>query len=500
MSKRYKSIAVLTGPTESAFPALALDMPLVLDLDGTLIRSDLLFESFVAACKKNPLVALLSLWWLMTGGLAGLKHRLGQFAITDTDVIPVNEAVVAFAQNEHDAGRPIILATAADQLLAARIARRFTFLSRVIASDGMRNLKGAAKAGVLRRAFPQGYIYAGDSPSDLWVWRSATGAVTVDAARSTVAAVAQLGIPSAAIGAAPSHTRAILKGMRVQQWVKNALVFLPIPLAGMTGDPVAWISAAMAFVAISLLASATYLLNDLADIADDRRHWSKKKRPLAAGAMPIAVGLRLIPPLLLASLSLAVLVNWAVLAVLLTYAAATLSYSLALKRVPLLDTMLIAGMFSLRLLIGVMAVGAVVSPWLFVFAMAMFLSIALAKRHTELLRAKHAGKVLIGGRGYRGDDELVVLALGAAASVVSAFVLCLYLMDGAVRAPQYGAPQFLWLAPPLIMLWLGRIWILSQRGELDDDPVAFAVKDKVSIALGGATGLAFLLALAVRLP
>jgi hypothetical protein len=161
---------------------------------------------------------------------------------------------------------------------------------------------------------------------------------------------------------------------------------------------------------------------------------------------------------------------------------------------------LIAGMFSLRLLLGVVAIGAVLSPWLFVFSMTVFLSMALAKRHTELLRMKLAENAVVNGRGYRGEDELVVLALGASASIVSVFVLCLYLMDDAARAQHYGAPQFLWFAPVTIFLWLGRIWILSRRGELDDDPVAFAVKDKISIGLGVATAIAFVLAFSIKLP
>lgn len=500
VSKRYKTVAVLPGPIQSAFPELALGMPLVLDLDGTLIRSDVLFESFVSAVKKNPLVALFSIWWFLVGGAALLKRRLAGVTVTDTDLIPVNQRIVALAEGESAAGRPVVLATAADQLLAARIAKRFSFLDRVIASNGIDNLKGATKAQVLADAYPQGFIYAGDSRADLAVWRKAKAAVTVDAPTPLAAKVNELGIPAIKLGSKPSYTCAILKGIRVQQWVKNALVFLPIPLAGRVIDLAAWGHAAMAFVAIGLLASATYLVNDLCDLADDRRHRTKKHRPLASGAMPIAMALRMIPPLVVASLSLAALMSWGVLATLLAYGAVTLAYSLSLKRVPLLDTALIAGLFSLRLLLGVVAVGAMLSPWLFVFSMTVFLSMALAKRHTELNRMKLAGKAVVNGRGYRGEDEALVLAMGAAASTVSVFVLCLYLMDDAVRAAHYGAPQFLWLAPVTIFLWLGRIWILSQRGELDDDPVAFAVKDKVSLALGAATLMAFVLAFSLKLP
>jgi 4-hydroxybenzoate polyprenyltransferase/phosphoglycolate phosphatase-like HAD superfamily hydrolase len=500
VSKSYKTHAVLPGSTDTAFPALPLGMPLVLDLDGTLIRGDLLFESFVAAVKKNPLMALLSIWWLVSGGAARLKERLAGVALADTDLIPVNAEIAALAERESRAGRPVVLATAADRLLAARIAKRFAFLDRVIASNGIDNLKGAAKAQVLAEAYPQGFLYAGDSRADLAVWRKAKAAIAVEAPASVLAALERSGIPFTVFGVEPSYTRAILKGARIQQWVKNALVFLPIPLAGRLFDLAAWGHAVLAFAAIGFLASATYLINDLCDLAEDRRHHSKKRRPLASGAMPIAMALRLIPPLVVLGFSLALLVGWGVAATLLAYGVATLSYSLSLKRVPLLDTALIAGLFSLRLLLGVVAVGAMLSPWLFVFSMTVFLSMALAKRHTELARMKLASKAVVNGRGYRGEDEAVVLAMGAAASTVSVFVLCLYLMDDAARAAHYGAPQFLWLAPVAIFLWLGRIWILSQRGELDDDPVAFAVKDRVSLGLAAVTLLAFVLAFSLKLP
>jgi 4-hydroxybenzoate polyprenyltransferase len=500
VSKRHNRDVIELMLGQSAFPGIALHVPLALDLDGTLILSDLLFENFVAAFKKNPLVALYCAWWLLKGGVAMVKERLSDVAIPETDLIPANSKVVALAEAEAAAGRPVVLATAADRLLAARIAKRFPFISRVFASDHGVNLKGARKAEALKAAYPQGFIYAGDSAADIDVWRGARGAVTVDARPRVKAEVAKLGIPAVALSTQKSELRVFFKGARAMQWVKSALVFAPIPLAGRLLDPQAWLHVGLAFIAIGFLASATYLVNDLADLADDRRHWSKRNRALAAGLMPIASALRLIPAMAVIALALASLLGWGVFATVVAYGVTTLSYSLALKRVPLLDTLMLAGMFSLRLLLGVAAIGAVLSPWLFVFSMAIFLSISLAKRHTEVMRMQKQGKTEAAGRGYRAADEPLLLGLGAGAAIVATFVLCLYLMDDAARATHYHAPQFLWIAPMAIFLWLGRIWLLSQRGELDDDPVAFAVKDRVSIALGAATGLAFALAAIVTLP
>ena len=500
MTKAKTEIAAKEALRQTAFADVPLDQPLVLDLDGTLITSDLLFESFVAAFRKNPLVALHCLWWIARGGIALVKARLSDVANPDLDLIPANPLVVELAENEAAAGRLVILATASDRFIAQRVAKRFGFISRVMASDGTINLKGSRKAEALAEAYPQGFIYAGDSSADLKVWPKASAAIAVNAPKGLLAQASKLSVPVTMLGKAPSEARIFLKGIRIQQWVKSALVFAPIPLAGRLLDPTAWILATLAFIAIGFLASATYLVNDLADLGDDRRHWSKRNRPLASGALPIASALRMIPVMGAISLLLAALAGPAVLATVISYGITTLSYSLALKRVPLLDTLMLAGMFSLRLLLGVVAIGAVLSPWLFVFSMAIFLSISLAKRHTEVLRMQKLGKTRAAGRGYHAADEPLLLGLGAAAAIASVLVLCLYVMNDATLAAHYQTPQFLWIAPMMIFLWLGRVWLLSQRGELDDDPVAFAVRDRISIALGGGTALAFALAAIVHIP
>lgn len=498
MPKLNTSAASNQNRKPSAFPEVDGSIPLVLDLDRTLVRSDLLFESFAVALKRNPMTVLLCLWWLLTKGISHLKHRLAQVAVPDIDLIPVNAEMLAFAEGEAAAGRAVILATAADSILANRIAKRFPFISRVLSSDGHTNLKGSTKALTLQTEYPQGFIYAGDSKADLLVWRAAVAAVAVEADRSVLARVRALAIPTVNIVAAKPYWRVFARGIRLQQWVKNALIFAPVALAGRFGDPAAWRDATAAFIAMGLIASATYLLNDLSDIAEDRRHWSKRHRPLAAGTMPITSALVIMPTFLITGLVLAGAINWATLTVVLIYGAATLSYSLWLKRIPILDTMMLAGMFSLRLLLGVVAINAVISPWLFVFSMALFLSISLAKRHTEVARMQTQGIVETAGRGYKAADQALILSMGTSAAVSAIAFLSLYLMAESVRAEFYTSPQFLWIAPAAIMLWLGRIWLLSQRGELDDDPVAFAVRDRVSLALGVAVAAAFILAVTIK--
>lgn len=478
--------------TQDLQPAARIDapinQPLVLDLDRTLIKTDLLFEAFAAALHKNPFIVFLAVWWLVQGK-AVLKRKLAERVMLDLEVIPVTEAVQRLAQAESARGRVIVLATGADELLARRIARRFAFIERVFASDGISNLKGKWKAEVLAEAFPQGFIYAGDSASDLPIWQAASTVVLVPVHPWLARKVRSLGKPMLVVGDSTMSLKTAIRGMRLKQWAKNALVFAPIALAGMLGDAEAWAQAGFAFLSLGFVASATYLINDIFDLSDDRRHWSKKNRPLASGAMRIEFGLALVPCLAMAGLSFATLGGPLVLTTVLAYAAVTLAYSLALKRVPVLDVLTLASLFTLRLLLGVVAIGAALSPWLFVFSMALFLSLSVAKRHTEVLRMVAHGSSKTRGRGYVARDEPLLLMLGVCSAVVAIALLSMYLTAEAVRAAFYTAPQFLWFAPVILFLWLGRVWLLSQRGQLDDDPVAFALGDRISLALA-----AFLLA------
>ena len=477
-------------PSGGGVLAAPLDQPLVLDLDHTLLRSDMLVECFVAALRRNPFVLFLALLWLLRGK-AVLKARLAPFAPDDLEAIPAHEWLVQLAQAQAKLGRTVVLATAADELLARRIARRFAFISEVIASNGVRNLRGQAKACLLGERFPQGFIYAGDSHADLTVWQKANGAIGVNLLPRTARALAGLGKPMLLVKDRPHTLKVLIKAARVKQWAKNALIFAPLFLAGMMLDAAAWRDALLAFFALGFVASATYLLNDLFDLGDDRRHWTKRHRPLAAGTLPIGEGLMLVPVLGVAGFALALAAGWAVVATVALYTLVTLAYSFHLKRVPILDVAVLAALFTLRLFLGVVAIGAVLSPWLFVFSMALFLSLSTAKRHTEVVRMALHGKTKTAGRGYIARDEPMLLSLGLAAAMSAVVLFSLYLTAEAFQNAVYSAPAFLWATPVLLFLWLGRIWLVSQRGELDDDPVAFALKDRASLALGAMLGLAF---------
>lgn len=467
--------------------------PLVVDVDGTLLRGDLLAESALAFLRSNPFGIFLLLAWLLQGK-ATLKRRLAERVELDLDGIPVNGELVVLIEREHARGREIHIATASDALVAAKLARRFGFVDGLIASDGVTNLKGAAKARALVERFPGGFAYAGDAPADLAVWRAASETVVVAASPKTLAAAKRIREPLAVIERPKTGLRVLAKALRVHQWAKNALVAVPMVLGGKAFDPSAWSMVALGMLLLGILASSTYLLNDLWDIEDDRRHWTKKNRPFASGKLPIVFGLVAAPLGILVALAGALAIGPSTFVAFAAYLSLTLAYSVRIKRIMVLDAFTLASLFTLRLVVGITIAGVVASPWLLVFSMFLFASLSVAKRHTEVLRVIQAGKEYASGRGYLATDGPVLVALGVSCGVSAVLVMVLYLIDEAFRAGFYTTPAALWVFPAALFVWLGRIWTISGRGELNDDPVVFAIKDKASLLLGAAMGAAFVVA------
>lgn len=464
----------------------ASDYPLVLDLDGTLLRTDLLLEAALQYAKKSPHTAFLLIWWALKG-IAHLKHQLALRTEVAIALLPVNEQLVSYAREAADSGRTVVAATAANIELAGKVCSRFAFIDEVIASCEKTNLKGARKAEALTARFPDGFAYAGDTHADLAVWRSARFGVfagrdgrLLDRLRKVTTLEADF-----------SHRRATIvdwmRALRLHQWAKNGLLFLPLLLAGAIFDPARWLACVAAFFAIGLTASGTYLINDLLDLEADRQHWTKRNRPFAAGLIGIPQAMLASGGLLAAGFTLAAIGGGLpVVGLLALYCAVTLGYSLHLKRVPVLDVTILASLFTLRLVLGAAAAEVPISSWLLVFSMFLFLSLALAKRSTEIRRrsANH-------GRGYVAADAMLLAGLGVSAAVAAIHVLVLYLINEAFSSTLYGLPQLLWAAPVLIGLWLGRVWLLCGRGILNDDPVVFAVSDRISLLLGAGVFASF---------
>lgn len=467
-------------------------IPLLIDLDHSLIRTDLLMESALAYVATNPLRIGRLIAWLLQGR-AHLKRRIAEAVDLDMELIPVNEKVVAIAEEAAREGRPVFLVTASDDLLAQKIAGRFPFLSGVIASDGVRNLKGRHKAEAISGRFPDGYDYIGDSAADIHIWRGARKVVSVAPSRSTLSKVRELDKPTTVIEGS-SRVRALIKAARFHQWAKNTLIFVPAILSGTVADITVLLSCILAFLALGLVALGTYLVNDLLDINHDRRHWSKRFRPIASGDLPITIAIVVAIVSIAGGLAIGAFVNLGVLSGLLAYLVLTLAYSIHIKRVPILDVVVLAILFTLRLAVGIAAANVFASPWLLVFSMALFTSLSIAKRNTEIQRTAAKGETVVPGRGYLTADTPLVLGLGLATGTASVLILVLFLIFDAFERDIYANPHWLWFFPVVIFLWVGRIWLISQRGELHDDPVAFALKDRQSLVLGALMATAFMLA------
>ncbi len=482
---------------DSMEAARSAPIPLVLDLDGTLIATDLLAETLLLFLKAQPLRVFAVLVWLLRGK-AHLKRRLAQAVSLDVAGLPVRETVVDLALAAAAEGRPVYLATASDEALVAPLSARLPFLSGVIGSDGAVNLKGALKAQALAERFPDGFDYVGDSTADLPVWRRARRAIYVGASAALAKALRGEKAEAEVLAVERPTPRVWAKALRLHQWSKNALLFVPIVLGGKALDLQAWSACLLGFLAMGLLASATYVLNDLLDLAEDRAHWTKRNRAFASGKISLWTGLALVPLGLVGGAVLGALAGWAALGGLGAYLALTVLYSFRLKREPIVDIATLGGLFTLRLAIGVLCADVAWSAWLLVFSMFVFTSLSFAKRFTELERLAARGGERSAGRGYVARDRPMVLALGVSLSSAAVLVMVMYLIEEAFRAKYYGLPQALWVLPIVLALWLGRVWLLCGRGELNDDPVAFAVRDRVSLVLGGVIGLALLAALVLR--
>jgi len=467
-------------------------LPLIIDLDGTLLLTDTLVEGLTSAAFNRPTQTVFAVARLYEGRPA-LKKRINALVDLDFETLPVRQNLLNYLESEKARGRPVYLVTAADQSIADAIAARFGVFDEVHGTNSDTNLKGSAKQAFLRSKFPDGYVYAGDSSADLKVWCDADGIILAGASKKTREKAARLAAPiEAEFSDTTSETKSWLKALRVHQWAKNLLLFVPLLLSGQFLDPVSIMYATAAFLLVGLTASGTYILNDLVDLSSDRRHRTKNQRPWASGALFIGYGLITAPVLILMGLIGAVLLSPAFAISLAAYLVITLSYSFRLKRVVMLDVFILATLFTLRLAMGTTAISAEISQWLLTFSMFFFFSLSLAKRHVEV-DAATPGK-LITGRGYLAEDAPLTLNIGLASAAASIVILVLYLAEEAFPSGQYAHPEWLWFAPIVISLWMMRIWLLAHRGQLDDDPVAFAVKDKWSMALGGVLGVAFMAA------
>lgn len=480
--------------TDSASALTACDLPLCVDLDGTVIKSDLLLESALALVRKSPLLALLMPLWLLQGR-GNLKRQIASRIELRPEALPYNEDLLLHLREERTRGRRIVLVTASDQELAQTVASHIGIFDEVVGSTPERNLKGRIKAQHLKQQFGvQQFDYIGDARADFPVWQEARGGAIVTSSKG-LAAEAQKVRPELRLFELPRAGLAtVLKAVRVHQWVKNILVFVPLVLAHKIMSGLTVFAAVQAFVAFSLCASVVYLINDLLDLEADRLHPRKRLRPLASGTLPIgAVGV-IIPTFALMAAALAVNLPPQFGITLMGYVALTFGYSLIFKQMVLVDIVLLAALYAIRLLAGGAAAEVAVSQWLLAFAMFFFFSLACVKRYSELFALRLANQEHARGRGYRASDLEQIGVFGSASGYLSILVLALYVNSIEVTA-LYRSPAVLWLICPVLLYWMSRVWLIAHRGEMHDDPIVFALTDRVSYLVGLITLAVVLLAL-----
>lgn len=479
--------------TTSASPLKAYSLrPLVVDLDDTLVRADTLVESTLGLALDRPKEFLPALF-AMRHGRAAFKRRIAEQASLDYASLPYNQDILGFIRDRRAAGGAVFLVTAADQSIADGVARHLGLFDGAIGSDGAHNLKGKAKATALVSRFGNDFDYIGDSVADLPVWDVCSDAYLVGSSGTARRKLERRGGLAGHFPAARMTPRDWVKALRLHQWSKNLLLFVTVFLGQHLSEPQVVLTTIAGFFAFGMVASATYLLNDIKDISADRAHFGKRYRAMASGKLSLRSGLALA----LVMLGLGLAGGFALMPgfglVLTAYLALTLTYSIWLKREPLLDVLTIGALFTIRVQASVVLTQDKASVWLLSFAFVLFTSLATAKRHAELVRARD-DKREISGRGYRTEDEALTLAVGIAAAGMSIIEMLLYLQLDARHVGLYEQIGSLLLIPAVLTSWLMRVWLKAHRGELHDDPVIFAIRDRVSIIHGFAIALLWLAA------
>lgn len=467
--------------------------PLCVDLDGTLIASDSLHEAIAVASRDLP--ALLGAFLLLLHGKGKAAFKRSVYAIAELDVskLPFDRHMTDYIRAARDQGRQIFLVTAADRLIADAVFSQTGLFDGVICSDGTSNIRGKAKAKALAERFgPGGFTYAGNDYTDLHVWKAAGAAILVNTPARLARRVEKI-VPVEARWNRPFSPASLLKAMRPHQWAKNVLVFVAIIASTQLGDLRGWLSDGVLFVSMCCAASAIYILNDLVDLNSDRNHDRNRERPFARGALSVRTGA--ITSMALAIVALAISAGIGALPLVCGYMLISAAYSFYLKEKPLLDVFILAGLYTIRIYAGGMVSGHYVTEWLAGFSIFFFLSLALAKRVTELAYSRKSGRTgNLRRRGYSTDDIGILQTIGVASAFAAALVLSLYFQG--LRAKElYSNPEWLVLVVICALFWLCRAWLKTSRGEMDKDPVVWAMSDNVSRGLAVIVVIAMLAAM-----
>jgi 4-hydroxybenzoate polyprenyltransferase len=481
-----------------AGPELRAGVALCVDLDGTLVKSDTLLDTVLVVARQRPGLLVKVPGWIAEGK-AAFKRHLTTSVELDVEHLPYNQPLLQYLREQHGAGRAIYLATAADVGLAERVAAFLGIFAGVLASDGSGvNLAGANKLAAMRARFGEEFCYIGNAKPDVELLAACVSPMTANPDGALLAGMKRKGTVAAAnFEDRVPAVKSWLKAIRLHQWAKNMLIFVPLLLAHQW-NPGTFGGAITAFLSFGMCASATYIINDLLDLEADRKHPRKRRRPFAAGDISAIGGVMAVVVLLVGALVLAVALPRIVIAMpgdyklwqpykflgwLGFYTVTTLAYSLYLKRKLLLDVFVLSGLYTVRILAGSAATGVPVSAWLAGFSVFFFLSLAFVKRFSELESLRERGGSVTNGRGYFVSDLEQLRALGTGAAYAAVVVMTLYINNPETKV-LYKHVIRLWLVVPVLLLWLSQVWMLASRGEMHDDPVVYAITDKRSFLLG----------------
>jgi 4-hydroxybenzoate polyprenyltransferase len=499
-SERVAETGADSNPVGAA-ASVAASEPLCVDLDGTLVKSDTLVDTVVVLARQSPRTVLQFPQWIAEGK-ASFKRKVSSLAELDVVHLPYNQPLLEYLRQQHAEGREIYLTTGADTLLAERVAAHLGIFTGVLASDGSVNLTGHNKLAAFQQRFPAGFCYIGNARPDVPLLTHCVHPMVANPHHSLLAGLRSAKIvPVRSFQDSASPLKAWIKAIRLHQWAKNVLIFLPLLLAHVyAAGPMA--ATFLAFLSFGLAASATYILNDLLDLEADRHHPRKRRRPFASGDLSPIAGVATILVFFVVSLAIALLLPRVLFGLtpgfprngqgefwewLVVYTITTTAYSLRLKRMVLVDVIVLSGLYTIRILAGSAASGVPVSPWLAAFSIFFFLSLAFVKRFSELesrrLHHSDAASIAIKGRGYRISDLEQMRSFGTATGCASVVIFALYVQNEVAKS-LYAHYTRLWLLFPVLLLWLFRLWFLASRGELHDDPVVYAITDKRSLLLG----------------
>ena len=466
---------------------------IAVDLDGTLTLTDTLYEAALVLARSKPIMLFLLPFWLVKS-VAYFKLKVAENSVLDVTTLPYNAPFIDWLKEQKARGKTIVLCTAANELIARNVYKHFDLFDDFIASDETTNLKSANKRKELEDKYGEhGYDYAGNSSADLEVWAGAAQAIVVNASVTVLTKASKVASVSETFPSENPNLSVWLKALRVHQWLKNLLLFVPLLAAHQFGNFQSLATLTLAFISFSLCASSVYIINDLLDLESDRRHPRKKNRPFASAKLPISLGLVVALALIGSSVTLGAVVGEEFLVILLLYLSLTVAYSMALKRLVLIDCLTLATLYTVRIIAGAAAVSVTLSFWLLAFSVFMFFSLALVKRYAELKVQILEAKSFAHGRGYVVSDAPLLQTLGVTSGYISALVLALYVQSEDIVS-LYAQPLAIWLVLPILLFWVSWVWLKAERGEMHDDPIVFAASDKASLVVTVLTVVVFIYA------